>query len=276
MDSGSHRRYTASGKTAYTEGGREPAWEEPLVGFSRGDDPLTGGSRTISALFSDAAGNLRGNVSRCKPRPGELTVISGSCRRRKRPGTNTAGKRSACRRWARSRNFGEVFNMKLRDHVVGVLREAGHEAVAPMKSPLWRQEKSARYDFASTWSERHAAYASGLGTFGLCDGLITPGGRRCDAAPWWPGSPFLRRSGPTTTTTPTASLISTAAAANASSGARPARSPGRGMTRRNASTTSTKSRNHTSSPDSDPASPCGLCQTGVPCEVKIPVPGKTG
>ena len=30
---------------------------------------------------------------------------------------------------------------------------------------------------ASQWSERHAAYASGLGTFGLCDGLITPKGK---------------------------------------------------------------------------------------------------
>ena len=33
----------------------------------------------------------------------------------------------------------------------------------------------------SPWSERHAAHASGLGTFGLCDGLITPVGKaiRC-------------------------------------------------------------------------------------------------
>jgi epoxyqueuosine reductase QueG len=36
---------------------------------------------------------------------------------------------------------------------------------------------SARYGFASTWSERHAAYVSGLGTFGLCDGLITAVGK---------------------------------------------------------------------------------------------------
>jgi epoxyqueuosine reductase len=40
---------------------------------------------------------------------------------------------------------------------------------------------SERYTISSTWSERHAAYASGLGTFGLCDGLITPKGKamRC-------------------------------------------------------------------------------------------------
>jgi epoxyqueuosine reductase QueG len=40
---------------------------------------------------------------------------------------------------------------------------------------------SERFGHASTWSERHIAYASGLGTFGLSDGLITPRGQamRC-------------------------------------------------------------------------------------------------
>jgi epoxyqueuosine reductase QueG len=33
------------------------------------------------------------------------------------------------------------------------------------------------YGYASSWSERHAAHAAGLGTFGLCDGLITPKGK---------------------------------------------------------------------------------------------------
>ena len=51
------------------------------------------------------------------------------------------------------------------------------EAVASMHSPLWSTKTSEKYSYASTWSERHAAYASGLGTFGLCDGLITPVGK---------------------------------------------------------------------------------------------------
>lgn len=46
-----------------------------------------------------------------------------------------------------------------------------------MNSSLWRTEKSEKYAFASTWSERHAAYAAGLGTFGISDGLITPLGK---------------------------------------------------------------------------------------------------
>jgi epoxyqueuosine reductase QueG len=73
----------------------------------------------------------------------------------------------------------------LRKHVVTTLQEAGYEAVAPYISPLFQVKtaikNSVEYNNASTWSERHAAYASGLGTFGLCDGLITPKGKavRC-------------------------------------------------------------------------------------------------
>ena len=57
------------------------------------------------------------------------------------------------------------------------MQENGHQALAPMLSDQWKRKKSDTYVFASTWSERHAAYASGLGTFGLCDGLITPLGK---------------------------------------------------------------------------------------------------
>ena len=38
-------------------------------------------------------------------------------------------------------------------------------------------QTSPRWGLASTWSERHSAHAAGLGTFGLCDGLITPVGK---------------------------------------------------------------------------------------------------
>ena len=79
--------------------------------------------------------------------------------------------------WARDRIFGEEFNVKLSKHVVENLMKEGHEAVAPVFLPDWKIEKSERFTFASTWSERHAAYASGLGTFGLCDGLITARGK---------------------------------------------------------------------------------------------------
>jgi epoxyqueuosine reductase QueG len=82
-----------------------------------------------------------------------------------------------CEEWARARIYGEACNAALRVHLVDKLEEAGHKAVAPMLVSNWTIVKSERFSYASTWSERHAAHAAGLGTFGLCDGLITAKGK---------------------------------------------------------------------------------------------------
>lgn len=84
-------------------------------------------------------------------------------------------------RWARSRIFGEEVNDELRKYVVHTLHEEGYAAIVPMLSPIWVTRKSGKYAYSSNWSERHAAYTVGLGTFGLCDGLITSKGKamRC-------------------------------------------------------------------------------------------------
>jgi epoxyqueuosine reductase QueG len=83
--------------------------------------------------------------------------------------------------WARTRNFGEQFNTALRRHLVGWLAEQGHRAVAPQLASGWKEHRETPVGIASTWSERHAAYAAGLGTFSLNDALITPRGiaHRC-------------------------------------------------------------------------------------------------
>jgi epoxyqueuosine reductase QueG len=46
-----------------------------------------------------------------------------------------------------------------------------------MSLPGWRRLRSERLVYTSNWSERHIAHACGLGTFGLCDGLISPAGK---------------------------------------------------------------------------------------------------
>jgi epoxyqueuosine reductase QueG len=85
------------------------------------------------------------------------------------------------REWAHTRNYGEKFNTLLRLHVVGFLSGSGYRALAPQLSPAWKRIDDALVGIASTWSERHAAYAAGLGTFSLNDGLITERGiaHRC-------------------------------------------------------------------------------------------------
>jgi epoxyqueuosine reductase QueG len=108
----------------------------------------------------------------------QLTVISWILpQREKVRETNRRARKYPSEEWARIRVYGEAFNVALRQHVVERLRELGHAAVAPMLAPNWTIVQSQRFSFASSWSERHAAHAAGLGTFGLCDGLITPRGK---------------------------------------------------------------------------------------------------
>jgi len=158
---------------------QEKAFENPLVGFSSGDDPIFESYKEVVGpfhwtpleIFSRAfAGN---NVSAA-----DLTVISWILpQTRATKADNRKESVYPAERWARARIYGEHVNVQLRNRVVDVLNLAGHQAVAPMLAPTWEQKKSDQYVFASTWSERHAAYAAGLGTFGLCDGLITPRGK---------------------------------------------------------------------------------------------------
>ncbi len=158
----------------------EKAFEDPLVGFSRGDDPLYEAYKehvgpfhwTPREIFNRTFPEI--NVT-----SGELTVICWILpQTRPTKADNRKQTVYPSERWARGRIFGEEVNNRLRKHVVDTLQAEGYEALAPMLSPHWARKKTERYGgFSSTWSERHAAYACGLGTFGLCDGLITPRGK---------------------------------------------------------------------------------------------------
>ena len=161
----------------------ERAWAEPLLGFSRGDDHLY---EDFKAMIGDFYWTPLEIFTMTFPeapvKEDQLTIISWILPQTEfTKADNRRETTYPAERWVRARIHGEEVNEKLRKHVVATLQEAGIESVAPMLSPHWRRETSERYGFASSWSERHAAYASGLGTFGLCDGLITPKGKamRC-------------------------------------------------------------------------------------------------
>lgn len=274
------RRYVASAENELQlESGPEPAWGEPLVGFSRGSDPLYRRFKEDIGPFLWTPQEIFATTFPAVPAtPDELTVISwilpqteASRRDNSRETTYPA------KRWAHSRKEGEEFNERLRDHVVAVLREAGHEAVAPMRSPLFKWEMSERYRYASSWSERHAAYAAGLGTFGLCDGLITPRGKamRC-------GSVVARITVP-----PTARPYDDHHAYclfyhDGSCGKCIKRCPVNAITEHGHDKEKCrqylrdKMTSYCHSQYGLDTHACGLCQTGVPCEAKIPVPGRKG
>lgn len=165
------RDFMKTGANNLGDGTGEPAWADPLVGFSSGADPLY---REIKAHIGPFYWTPPEIFAKTFPAlhadPEELTVISwvlpqtAATKRDNRQETKFPSER-----WARARIFGQKAN--------DALTLAGFPAVAPHTSPLWEMKISDRYGIASTWSERHAAYVSGHGTFGLCDGLITRAGK---------------------------------------------------------------------------------------------------
>ena len=155
------------------------AFDVPLVGFSSGADPIYETYKEVVGpfhwtplqIFTQTFGDM--SVT-----PEELTVISWILPQTSATKADNRKQTTyPAERWARARIFGEEVNEKLRKQVVAILQKNGYPALAPALSDQWARKKSETYVFASTWSERHAAYAAGLGTFGLCDGLITPKGK---------------------------------------------------------------------------------------------------
>ena len=157
----------------------EKAFDTPLVGFSRGDDPIYETLKAVVGPFHWTPLEIFSRTHKGQAvAANDLTVISWILpQTRATKADNRKESIYPAERWARARIYGEEVNVKLRQHVTAILQKNGYPALAPMLSDQWEKKKSDTYVFSSTWSERHAAYASGLGTFGLCDGLITPRGK---------------------------------------------------------------------------------------------------
>ena len=146
----------------------EPFFNEPLIGVAAADDPLFTAYKEIIGVFHRTPGEILAGAASviCWVLPVTRATRDSNRREAQWPS----------RQWALTRHHGENFNMALRRHLVAWLEARGQRAVAPQLAPEWRQLDDAVVGVASTWSERHAAYAAGLGTFSLNDGLITPRG----------------------------------------------------------------------------------------------------
>ncbi len=249
-----------------------PAWEEALVGFASGDDPLWIQYKEYVGAFHWTPWEVFTQHHPGEPtRPEELTVISwilpqrASVRK-----ANRKSKRYPSPEWARNRVYGEKFNEALRQHITDCLQHAGYSAISPMLSPSWTRVVSQRFSYASSWSERHAAHACGLGTFGLSDGLITPRGKAMRV-----GSVVSKIAIP-----PTPRPYSTHQAyclffSQGTCGKCIDRCPARAITE--AGHDKVKCRQHllkgkefVKEKYGFDGYGCGLCQVGVPCESQIP------
>jgi epoxyqueuosine reductase len=148
----------------------------PLVGFASASDPLFTEYKKIIGPFHWTPFEALGHAG---PPEGILagTVVCWVLPVTKIPrASNAKQKNTPSLEWARARNFGENFNNEVRKEVADFIVARGGYAIAPMLADGWAEVEDPVTGIASTWSERHAAYAAGLGTFGLNAGFITPVG----------------------------------------------------------------------------------------------------
>lgn len=166
-----------------TQLGQGVYWDEPLVGFASGIDPLFFEYKTIIGSFHLTPREIIAGLIKEKGRGlllseiEQISVISwilpASEDTRK---SNRKENQFPSKLWAYTRDFGEACNTALKKHVIGFLDDLGYVAVAPTLLPSFQYGRDEKVGWASPWSERHVAYACGLGTFSLNDGLITSKG----------------------------------------------------------------------------------------------------
>ncbi len=161
--------------------GNEPIFEKPLVGFADGDDPLFKEYKKVvhenHFLPREILGLHLGEKQKSQePNLENVSVISFILPvNRKTIRVNALEKEGPSLRWNHTRWKGQEFINELSNYLVSILETMGAGAVAPEVSPFYKII-ALPDGFTSNWSQRHAAYAAGLGTFSLNDGFITAKG----------------------------------------------------------------------------------------------------
>jgi epoxyqueuosine reductase len=165
----------------FTHFPEEIIWEEPVIGYADGDDPLFGEYKKIIGdfhvtprealnLYIDAT--ARGD----KDQLPHVSVISFALRATLPTRESNRRESVICsQRWNHTRFEGQETVARLTRHLVAFLEDLGYIAVAPEQAKWW-EIKMRPEGLSSVWSQRHIAYAAGLGTFSLNDGFITPKG----------------------------------------------------------------------------------------------------
>lgn len=256
-------------------GAEGKAWADVLVGFSSGADPLYQDLKEHVGPFHWTPLEAFGLAAASPPVAAEdLTVVSWSLSQSdEAKASNRRETRYPSETWTRTRMFGQECNIALHRALVAALAGAGYAAAAPALLPEWSQQPSETFFMASTWSERHIAYVSGLGTFGLSGGLITAKGQAVRL-----GSVIVQARIPSTPRTYSGPFDHCLFLNRGICGRCVARCPA-GSVREEGRDKEACSRHlgpamreYVESHFGFTGYACGLCQTGVPCESRIPQP----
>jgi len=245
-------------------------YDEPLVQFAGGDDPIFTEYKTIIDPTHLTPGEALAQTFNKSPEdiPAHLSVISWVLPfTRKIRGTNRRHTLTPSHLWLNAYCYGEKFNDAMREHVVELLTEMGYLAVAPVLQPYFKIEYAhiSEKGYYSNWSERHIAYVAGLGTFSLSDGFITERGiaHRCGSAI----TDLVLPVSPRTAKNPYSNCLFYI---NGKCKACIARCPVGAISENGHDKIKCLDKLYLSEKYKVEASACGLCQTKVPCEFRNP------
>jgi len=159
----------------------ERIFDEPLVGFVKGDDPIFQEYKKIIGPHHFTPEEIMGWQAKkngvAPPAASDLSIVSFVM-----PITKTTKDENAkqkdwpSERWAQTRLLGEIFSQTFVREIVTFLMSKGVLAISPDVTPMFNKKRYPNVGWASPWSHRHIAYAAGLGTFGMHDFFITEAG----------------------------------------------------------------------------------------------------
>lgn len=163
----------------------EKALRPELAGMQMLEPPILGFASADDEYLLSLQDNPQANLNMDPPSfwlEGAKTVISFFLpfpEQVKR--SNSLDRRQPSQEYMHARVDGQTFLIALCQHLKEALEAEGYQAVIPAADPrFWSNaatdKKGNGILFTSNWSERHAAYAAGLGTFSLNKGLITQKG----------------------------------------------------------------------------------------------------
>lgn len=154
-----------------------PIYEAPLMGCAAADDPLFAYMKQRTDIY--------GPTLRLPEEwlPGAVSVVSFFLPLSKAiRDSNRSDLTRPSDLWLHGRTEGQAFLNRATVYLAELLREAGGQVVIPALDPAFsvirdpaRQERG-EPPYVSNWSERHAAFTAGLGTFSLSKHLITEKG----------------------------------------------------------------------------------------------------
>jgi epoxyqueuosine reductase QueG len=157
----------------------EPMWQDPIVGFGRGDDPYFEFLREdIGGFHWSPAEAFRLGRAGVDAKDADLCVVSIAFPQTvKTKGLNAKCVGEPTPRWTLTRGEWEGMMSGVSRKIVDALEARGVRAVSIEHIKEFKRETSEKYGVSSNWSHRHVAFICGLGTFGLSDGLITRKGK---------------------------------------------------------------------------------------------------